>query len=201
MALINGCARYNSGVKLRLQNKNDPYWLPHPLCSGAFRGWLIDEGSLTRRLQMCCRDFAVCGVRQKWAYPSPDEAALLGLRRGVAAWIREVWLHDGDKPVVFARSVLPRSSLRGAWRNLGRLGDRPLGSALFSDARVERRPLAYRKLGSRHPMLKVTALAGMQWARRSVFMRSGHTILVTEVFLPGVLRLDRAPNRGDINVR
>ena len=119
----------------------------------------------------------------------PDEAALLGLRRGAAAWIREVWLHDGDTQVVFARSVLPRNSLRGAWRTLGRLGSRPLGAVLFADARVMRRPLAFCKLGHRHPLLKNLAQSGPLWARRSVFVRDGRRILVTEVFLPGVLTL------------
>jgi len=177
-------------VKTRLQRNTDPCWLPHPLNSGAFRGWLIDEGSLTRRLQACCPNFAVCGVRQTWQRPLPDEAVLLGLRRGTAAWVREVWLHDGDQPLVFARSVLPRRSLRGAWRKLGKLGSRPLGAALFADARVVRRPLAFCKLGRRHRLLKSAALPfGPLWARRSVFMRDGRAILVTEAFLPAVLRL------------
>lgn len=176
-------------VKTQRQRKTDPYWLPHPPCSGAYRGWLIDEGSLTRRLQACCKNFAVRGVRQTWGRPLPDEAALLGLRRGVAAWIREVRLHDGDMQVVFARSVLPRNSLRGAWRKLGRLGSRPLGAALFADARVMRRPLAFCKLRRKHPLLKNLAQSGPLWARRSVFVRDGRSILVTEAFLPGVLTL------------
>lgn len=182
-------------MKLRLQNKNDPYWLPHPPCSGAFRSWLIDEGSLTRRLQSSCAQFEVRGVRQRLQRPAPDEAALLGLRRGAVAWIREVWLHDGETPLVFARSVLPRASLRGAWRNLGRLGSRPLGSALFGDARVIRRPLAYRKFNLRRRLPGKAAPAEIEWARRSVFVRDGRIILVTEAFLPAVLRKSKASLR------
>ncbi|HEY3326049.1 MAG TPA: chorismate lyase [Novimethylophilus sp.] len=176
-------------MKTRLQRNIDPYWLPHPPCSGAFRHWLVEEGSLTRRLQACCKHFTVRNVRQSWARPLPDEAALLGLRPGTAAWVREVWLHDGDVPLVFARSILPRSSMRGAWRKLGSLGSRPLGEALFADARVMRRPLAYRKLRPGHPVLKNVARNKALWARRSVFVRAGHAILVTEAFLPEVLAL------------
>jgi chorismate lyase len=181
--------RYNpQAVNSRLERKIDPYWLPHPPCGGKYRNWLIDEGSLTRRLQTKCVCFSVHCVRQGWMVPLPDEAALLGLRSGTAAWVREVWLQDGDRPLVFARSVLPRSSLRGAWRKLGKLGNRPLGAALFSDARVVRRPLAFRKLARRHSMRMAAGQTAL-WARRSVFVRAGRGILVTEAFLPGVLAL------------
>lgn len=174
-------------MKNRLQAQTDPFWLPHPLHSGPYRKWLIDEGSLTSRLKARCPAFAVSNIRQTWATPLPDEAALLGLRRGAAAWIREVWLLDGDDRLVFARSILPRSSQRGAWHGLKRLGARPLGAALFSDARVLRRPLSFRRLPKRHPALQSAGLDAAVWARRSVFVRSGRLILVTEAFLPKVL--------------
>lgn len=138
---------------------------------------------------MVCKQFEVRGVRQVWIKPLPDEAALLGLRPGESALLREVWLHDGDTPLVFARSILPRGSLRGAWRELGRLGSKPLGAALFTDARVLRRPLAYCKLKRGHSVLGSVALPYALWARRSVFVRDQHAILVTEAFLPGVLAL------------
>jgi len=176
-------------VKTRVQQRADFVWLPQPPDSGVYRHWLVDEGSLTRRLQSRCVKFEVRGVRQAWMRPFPDEAALLGLKTGECALIREVWLHEGDLPLVFARSILPRSSLRGAWGKLGQLGSRPLGAALFSDLRVRRRPLAYKKLGHGHPMLKEMHIQQPLWARRSVFERDCHAILVTEAFLPGVLTL------------
>ncbi len=176
-------------MKTKLKPQADISWLPRPPNSGTYRPWLIDEGSLTRRLQSVCEHFAVRGVVQRVACPLPDEAALLGLRRGQTALIREVWLHDGDVALVFARSILPRASLRGAWSGLGRLGSRPLGAALFADARVERKPLAFCRLHGQHPVFVHAPQA--QWARRSVFMRNGRTILVTEAFLPAILDLPR----------
>jgi chorismate--pyruvate lyase len=94
--------------------------------------------------------------------------------------------------VVFAHSVLPRSSLRGAWHNLGRLGAKPLGAVLFANPEVTRTPLAFRKLLPHHALYTraVEHLAerpACLWARRSVFMLNNAPILVTEVFLPGVL--------------
>lgn len=167
-------------------------WLPKPPGSGAFRHWLVDDGSLTQRLRAKCGQFSVEGVRQRWASPLPDEALLLRMRPHERALLREVSLCCDGMPVVFAHSVLPRDSLRGAWHNLGRLGAKPLGAALFANPDVVRTPLAFRKLLPRHA-LYVRAVASLAerpaclWARRSVFMLHNSPILVTEVFLPGVL--------------
>jgi chorismate--pyruvate lyase len=154
----------------------------------------MDQGSLTKRLQARCKLFSVAGVGQAWDSPQPDEAVLLGLRPYQSALLREVRLCCANQPVVFAHSVLPKRSLRGTWHRLGVLGNRPLGAALFADPRVVRAPMAYRKLSRTHALYR-RATSQMQdkpaclWARRSVFMRRGAAILVTEVFLPGVLGL------------
>ena len=42
---------------------NDTLWLREPLCPDAYlRRWLIDRGSLTERLRVRCREFAVEGT-------------------------------------------------------------------------------------------------------------------------------------------
>jgi chorismate--pyruvate lyase len=173
-------------VKNRAQQPADRAWLPSPAASGTYRHWLQVEDSLTRRLQASFKDFKVANVSQHWAHPLPDEADLLGLRPNQTALIREVWLQSGESLLVFARSVLPRASLRGAWRDLGQLGSRPLGAVLFADRKVSRTPLTFCKLSCHHPISRRIDQAGL-WARRSVFMRAGRAILVTETFLPGVL--------------
>ncbi len=167
-------------------------WLPRPAGSGAYLHWLVDAGSLTARLRASSDQFAVTGITQRWARPQPDEARLLGLQLRERALLREVCLNCDGSPVVFAHSVLPRSSLSGSWHDLGRLGSRPLGEALFANARVMRTPLMFRKLLPGHALYQRAAavLQGRPaclWARRSVFMLEGSSILVTEVFLPGVL--------------
>jgi chorismate--pyruvate lyase len=168
-------------------------WLPKPPGSGAYRHWLVDNGSLTQRLKACCHHFSVEHVRQRWARPLPDEAMLLELRPHERALLREVALFCDGTQAVFAHSVLPRRSLRGAWHNLGRLGSKPLGAALFANPHVVRTPLAFRKLLPRHALYaRAVAHLDMRppclWARRSVFMLHNAPILVTEVFLPGVLQ-------------
>ncbi len=173
-------------MKIRSRQSADRDWQPAPPSSGAYRHWMICDDSLTQRLQAHFRNFAVVGVRQQWTRPFPDEARLLGLRPHQTALVREVWLQSGTTPLIFARSVLPRASLRGEWRRLTALGTRPLGAVLFGDRQVTRTALTYRKLSGRHPISRRIDQSGL-WARRSVFLRAGRAILVTETFLPGVL--------------
>lgn len=125
------------------------------------------------------------------ARANADEYALLGMRAGARAYVREVLLLCDGVPVVFAHSVLPLGGLRGGWNGITRLGSRSLGEALFGNPRIERRPLAFRNVRRDHALHR-TAVTHLQvtarslWARRSVFCLNSHPLLVTEVFLPAI---------------
>lgn len=192
-----GCAvlfRDNSNFVNSVMNGMDQQWRQSAWSAGAWRSWLTDHGSLTRRLRLCCTAFAVRRLYQGWAIPHRDECAPLGLRPGRLAMVREVLLMNGTMPLVFAHSVIPRAALRGRWASLAGLGNKPLGEALFSDPRVRRQPLTCRRLDRRHPLYH-EALAHLDqapaelWARRSRFSLGRQSLLVTEVFLPEILQL------------
>jgi chorismate--pyruvate lyase len=118
----------------------------------------------------------------------------MGLRAGELAMVREVYLYCGDTPVVFAHSVVAHKNLRGAWRGLSGLGNKSLGTVLFTNPRIKRTPLEFKKVSRGH-FLYDRACTRLQtkpanlWARRSLFTLHGQSILVTEVFLPAILDL------------
>lgn len=169
-------------------------WLKKPVNSGVYRHWLIESGSLTRRLQLRCLDFRVKPIRLYNAKPQVDEALLLHLSSRQTALLREVYLYCSGQPAVFAHSVLPHKSLRGDWQGLGRLGNKSLGATLFNNPNVVRTVLEFKKLSNHHTLYR-RAAANLDrkpqalWARRSTFSLDGAMILVTEVFLPQVLTL------------
>ena len=167
-------------------------WLAHPhSLPRSLRPWLCDRGSLTQRLKSRCTSFRVVPLATGLTRPNPDEYALLGMRPGTRAYVREVMLLCNEVPVVFAHSVLPLASLHGGWNGITRLGSRSLGEALFSDHRIRRQPLAYHRVQRDHPLfhaiarLQTLTVSGL-WARRSVFCLNGHPLLVNEVFLPTI---------------
>lgn len=170
-------------------------WQPRaPAAPCPYRAWLVERGSLTRRIQERCAAFSVRGVRSGLGKACRDEAAWVGLNPRELALLREVHLYCGDTPVVFAHSVIPRAGLTGPWHGLDGLGSKPLGAALFADPLVRRLPLQFKKLNRRHELFRRACRILPQapshlWARRSVFMLRDRPILVTEVFLPGILEL------------
>lgn len=125
----------------------------------------------------------------------PDEERQLRLRRGQYAYVREVVLYCDGRPVVFAHSVVPLKNLRGAWNSVTRLGNRPLGEALFTNHLVRRDPLSYRTLHRHHRLYRQTVRAVALGdkvtllARRSRFTLKGRALMVTEVFLPAILNV------------
>ena len=170
-------------------------WNPVPLTmSPQIRDWLQNRGSLTRQIQQHCKNFRVEPVFQSLSKACEDEIAILKLRSRELAHVREVFLYCGKTPVVFAHSVVARKNLRGAWHDLNKLGNKSLGTVLFTNPAIKRTPLSFRKLNLAHPLFH-RACKSMRfepdnlWARRSLFTLHGQPILVTEVFLPAILEL------------
>lgn len=156
--------------------------------------WLRDTGSLTQRIQQRCSNFSVRNVKNSLARIAPDESALLGIAPQRLAWSREVFLCADEQPVVFAHSTCAARDLRGAWQAVRCLGNKPLGALLFSHPQVVRQPLHYKALHAHHPLYRRAASVlpdppDRLWARRSLFYLHNAPLLVTEVFLPEILKL------------
>ncbi len=126
------------------------------------------------------------------AKPHTDESSHLRLPNYEYILSRDVHLLSNGVPVVFAHSILPRQSLRGAWLGLRHIGNKSLGASLFANPKVRRTALEFKKLSVNHPLYQ-SATAHLQvkppllWARRSIFTLNQARIMVTEVFLPQLL--------------
>lgn len=171
-------------------------WPPRATVAPALVPWLTDPASLTARIRARSERFHVEVLSQCLGSAQRDEAQALRLRAGERVWVREVLLVADGRPVVFARTVLPRRNVRGAWNLFHGIGNRPLGAALFADPRIARGPLASARLDARdaryhraREVAQLPALPAGLWARRSVFTLHRRALLVTEVFLLAILDL------------
>ncbi|GGK61791.1 chorismate--pyruvate lyase family protein [Amphritea balenae] len=174
------------------QNSFDVRWYTlrrpaSPDAPACWRKWLLDSGSLTQRLIQASKgDFRVEVVRQLWGRPTRSEARELGIPHRQMALIREVQLIGNGQPWVFARTIIPASTLTGKQRELNYLGSRSLGTVLFKDPTMQRGALQISKL---------RLLSGETvWARRSRFLLSGKPLLVAEVFLPALQKVNYLNN-------
>jgi chorismate--pyruvate lyase len=103
-------------------------------------------------------------------------------------FLREVILFANDKPVMYARTVIPRAHLRGFWDELRVLKNKPLGEIIFDNKKISRSSFAYKKLSAFNDLSQRTCSLGIHpeqlvAARQSTFLYKRKSILLTEVFL------------------
>jgi len=152
---------------------------------GQWRLWLSDTGSLTQRLIDACNgELTVQVLRQNLGVPRLSERRALGLPQRRQALIREVILLGGGIPWVYARSIIPLSTLTGRLRRLRQLDNRPLGALLFSEPSMCREPVEIACYTSAQMPTALAAKQSTMWGRRSVFRLHNKPLLVSEIFLP-----------------
>ena len=176
----------------------EPHW--RDLCRlddvpVALRHWILTTDSLTQQVQARCRGhFHLEIIRHTWVRPQLNERRLLLLPDAAQALCREVVLCCDNTPLVFARTIIPNTTLCGAGRRLSRLGRKPLGELLFRDHSVLRSHWQVTSVAHDHSMFadiqniqaKNTQTETGIWGRRSVFFFAGQPLLVSEMFLPSI---------------
>lgn len=162
---------------------------------------LRETGSLTKHLeQFCIGELQLELISQSWKRPLQNEANKLELRNGEYALVREIYFKCKSVPWVYARSIIPRNTLRGAQRRLAYLGTRSLGSYLFSERTTFRGNMEIAII-PKQDKLSDLALHNASdknehlWGRRSVFYIKDKPLLVVEIFLPDVIKCIDTGNR------
>ena len=156
----------------------------------ALRAWLLDTASLTLRLQQLCPGrFRVRLLSQSWDRPFEDEARVLEMKPGSRALVRQVQLLCAEQAWIYARTVMPISSLCGRLQRLAHLGTRPLGGMLFADPSMRRGGVELARLAAGQDMHAAATFHLAQrpaeiWGRRTVFRLADKPLLVSEIFLP-----------------
>ena len=173
-------------------------WLPAQFLGQAavdaqLRPWLIGSGLLTVRmstlqsagafsLRLVDQWTGLLDAEQKAALKSSDNAALF----------RDVELILGQTVWVFARTVIPDSTLCAhPW--LAELGDSPLCETLHDLSGVERSAYQYAWLpaadaASAHALRNAIRKPAGLWARRSRSALRAAPLLTLELFLPAAGR-------------
>lgn len=157
------------------------------------RDWLVDTGSLTKRLQQNIgQDFSVDLLSCHWEHPCPDEALLLGQNIKQLAYQREVHLNDGDLPAVYARTVVPLTTYQAMRYRFDTLGNRSLGEMLFNEPSLQRGSIEVACIKPGQYLYEsacqhLSFLPEKLWGRRSCFYIDGKRLLVNEIFLPSRL--------------
>lgn len=153
--------------------------------------WLLDPGSLTARLKSHCRNFQVRVLGQRIEACSQEDACEI-ITSGSQVLVREVILYCDDSPQVFARSLLPITSLTGEEKALADLGEQPLGQFIFSRPNLVRTAIEVGQFDKNSTVAGLAKTLNSQpkdnlWGRRSLFHLEKKPLVVAEVFLPNAL--------------
>ncbi|GAA3971612.1 chorismate--pyruvate lyase family protein [Allohahella marinimesophila] len=141
--------------------------------------WLLDRGSLTARLKRRAETFRVIRLASETRSIYNHERRIFASACNVrvhTAIVREVILCCDGHAAVYARTVIPWSSLAGSNRRLLTLNERPLADVLFSGCGVARGDIEVAQVR--------TSMPGSErlHARRSLFFPNQKPILVAEFF-------------------
>jgi len=169
------------------------------------QSWLLDPNSLTARLKSHCQQFRVELLGQSVETCQENEAVPL-IPKGEQVLVREVLLFCDDKPQVFARSLLPLSSLTGAEQALANLGTQSLGQVLFNNPSLERQTIEVAEFDRDSSVTKLACDLKLNvektlWGRRSIFVLENKPLMVAEVFLPDAFAYQQNTDSECVNAK
>lgn len=162
---------------------------PYPThCTKQVLSWLLDEMSLTKKLQSQCKIFTVSVKQQSHTntkssplspyFPLPEKV-----------FVREVLLCCDGIDTVFAQTEIPYETLSDTQKNLTEIGSESLGKFLFQEKTLRRGEIEIAEfpIGSAlHNLCDELQQCCNHtlWARRSLFYIEDKPLLVSEIFLP-----------------
>ena len=157
-------------------------------CSDKVLSWLLDQHSLTQKLQASAQYFQV-KVKQQLMLSNSEYSLSRFFIKENKVLVREVFLCCDNQPVVFAQTEIPFSTLTEQQANLANIGTGSLGSILFQDPSLQRDQIEVAQFpvsSAVHQLCKSLQQDADYplWGRRSLFYINNKPLLVSEVFLP-----------------
>ncbi|MFB2906721.1 chorismate lyase [Aeromonas jandaei] len=158
-------------------------WLAPESCElpASLRPWLLEPGSMTRRLRQHNCHFSVewlgnhqvsLTADQQWLVDAPTPAGIC----------REVILHGDRGPAVLGWTLFADVALEGS--GLADLGEQPLGERIFGHEPARRDHLQVARFEiAANPRCP----AAVVWGRRSRLFLGPWPLLVHELFLPSLV--------------
>ncbi len=166
--------------------------LSHTLLPKHYQELLTDNDSLTKKL----RNITNGTIQHRlyfadWSKPDADECQPLNIKPDEKVWLREIEWINNQQLWVYARAVIPETSLTDETAQLTELGNRSVGDLLFSDPNLTRNAFEICRIQANHSYYdracSERALTPSElWARRSVFSFYGKPLLVMEMFFPEI---------------
>ncbi|MBS0358722.1 MAG: chorismate lyase [Proteobacteria bacterium] len=154
---------------------------------------LLYAGSMTHHMESICHSVKIDAHIEHHGFACRDERQLLDLPYRQMVWVREITMVCDGEPWLFGRTVIPQKTLVGYWKRLTRLRSIPLGAVLFRDPNIVRGEYEIAQLDKHHFLYNKSRRylendKDYLWARRSQFYLDENPLLLSEVFLPAMIK-------------
>ena len=134
--------------------------------------WLNEPGSITSRIK------SFSNFRLKLLRDGPGEVDFIEDDLIVANYeennTREVILYSDEKPLIYAKSIIPLATIRLGLGVLGNLKENPLGDILFSNPEIKKKYMLFAKFQSNEKIF---------YGRKGIYTVKGFPFSVCEIFL------------------
>lgn len=153
--------------------------------------WIQSESSLTVRIKELGIAFSLQVLSQSEQELTKEQQQQLATK-DTSAIFREVLLKQGNIPLVYAQTVIPKSTVTGTEKMLAELGNQPLGQVLFQSPQAIRSDIDFAEVESSSQLGQYIERQLQQpiqqpcYIRRSNFLLNNKPLLVCECFLPAL---------------
>jgi len=157
-------------------------------CTPEVVSWLVDQASLTKKLEAKTENFSV-EVKLQTKTDAKQDALSSYFPSSETVLVREVLLKCNHVANVFAQTEIPQQTISSKYQQLEHIGEESLGRFLFQEKSLKRGEIEVAEFLVGSPIhqlcesLQQTCHHSL-WARRSLFYIENNPLLVTEVFLP-----------------
>tara|TARA_B100001142_G_scaffold33024_1_gene29328 strand:- start:1380 stop:1868 length:489 start_codon:yes stop_codon:yes gene_type:complete len=156
----------------QLSSWNSYEAIEHELKNAEIESWLLEQGPITKRIKSM-KKFRLELIQDELSEVKEDEILFL-TTDDESIRVREVILYGNNTPMVFARTIIPNTTINKGLKELGEIGNKPLGDILFE-----------KNIFSKEDIVFATFKDGKSifWGRKIKYSVKNQPFSVMEVFL------------------
>ena len=140
--------------------------------SDEIKSWLLEKGPITKRIKSV-KKFRLELIQDEVSDVEKVEKDFLNSHSRKIR-VREVVLYGNSEPMVFARTIIPNTTIEKGFAELGTLGKSPLGDILFKKDIFTKENVSYASFEYKKKVF---------WGRKTKYTVKNLPFSVMEVFL------------------
>tara|TARA_X000001036_G_C20635538_1_gene788912 strand:- start:781 stop:1269 length:489 start_codon:yes stop_codon:yes gene_type:complete len=146
--------------------------IEHKLTNAEIKSWLLEQGPITKRIKSIA-EFRLELIQDELSDATDDEILFLKIDSEEIR-IREVILFGNENPMVFARTIIPNTTIEKGLKELGKIGNKPLGDILFEKDIFSKEDIVFATFKDKESLF---------WGRKIKYTVKDQPFSVMEVFL------------------